>query len=439
MSADIYTQIKNTAHPLRIALGVPEWNPFQIALENKPADATYVLQQHIATRLKGRGHQVTLIAPATLEDFIFTEDHQQAKPARRTWSAGFLFNLLSKVIWKVQKLLGIPYLNLFSNYRYLDACMQVLPGHDLVYERNGLYNYGLAMACRKLNLPYVVHFEADQLMEFGIMGKPITGLLRWRAKQILRYNLKVADYIICVSKLGREHLLKEWNIPANKILVFPNAVDVEKFKPDLEARVAIRRSLNLELNPIIMFLGNFFYWHDVRTLLGAFDIVLKSHPFARLVLVGDGEYRPAMEKQVAELGLSHAVTFTGIVPHTEASRYVAAADITAVPYPLMQQKMWLSPLKLFEYMASGKAIIASAVGQINQVIRDGENGLLVPPGDVEAFAKALILLIRDPQLCHSLGEQARRDAEAQYSWNHYIIRLETLLYKLVARQSFNSI
>lgn len=426
-------------HPLRFALGVPEWKPFRDALEGKPADATYVLQRHLARRLKNRGHRLTLVAPKSPEEFVFTEDPEQDSPARRTWTAGLFFDLTSKIAWRLQKLLGIPYLNVFSNYRYEDACLQALPGHDIVYERNGIYNAGLAMASRKLGLPYVVFFEADQLMEFDMMGKPIKGLLRWRAQQILRYNLRAADCIVCVSEEGREHLHTEWNVPMQKMVVFPNAVDVEKFRPDPAARAATRKSLDLETNPIILFLGNFFHWHDVPTLLDAFALALKSHPNVRLVLVGDGEYRSAMEERAAGLGLSHAVRFTGIVPHPEVPKYLAAADIAVVPYPPMQQKLWLSPLKLFEYMASGKTVIASAVGQINQVICDRENGLLVPPGDVAALASALDALLRDDTLRNALGEQARRDAAAKYSWDNYIVRLERLMRLVIARQPFDSI
>lgn len=424
---------------LRIALGVPEWKPFRDAMENKPADATYVIQRRLARRLKKRGHHLTYIAPNALDEFILTEDFMQDVPARRTWTAGLTFNILSKSVWRLQKLLGIPYLNVFSNYRYMDACLQVLPGHDIVYERNGMYNAGLAMASRRLNLPYVIFFEADQIMELDIMGKPVTGLLRRRAEQILRYNLNAADCIICVSEEGRDHLHTERNVSLQKLIVFPNAVDVDTFKPDANARAMVRSILKLEANPVIMFLGNFFAWHDVTTLLYAFAVVLKSHPAARLILVGDGEYRPGMEKRAAELGLSHAVVFTGMVPPAEAPKYVAAADIAVVPYPPMQQKMWLSPLKLFEYMASGKAVVASAIGQITQVLRDRENGLLVPPGDSTAFAAALVTLLGDPNLRNALGEQARRDAESKYSWDNYSIRLERLLNAVIARQPFDSV
>lgn len=419
---------------LRIVLGLPEWIPFQQVMSGQPADATYVIQGNLAKGLLARGHSLTFAAPNSVTDFVFTGDPSNARIAPRSWSAGLPFRLASGVVWRLQKLLGIPYLNVFSNYRYYDAAMRELKSADVIYERNGLYNSGLAMAAKKLRLPYVIFFEADQIMELDIMDRPITGLLRWRANQLLRYNLTAADCIICVTEAGKRHLVTRWGIPAKKIVVFPNAVHVDRFKPDNDARAQVRASLGMQNEPMVMFVGNFFHWHDVVTLLKAFAQTLQTCPQARLVLVGEGERKAEMMEHASALGLDHAVKFTGIVPHAEVPRYMAAADIAVVPYPPMQQEMWLSPLKMFEYMSSGCAVIASAVGQIVDVLRDGENGLLVPPGDTQAMAGALERLIGDATLREKLGSQARQSALDHFSWESYLARLERIFDAVIAHR-----
>jgi glycosyltransferase involved in cell wall biosynthesis len=88
--------------------------------------------------------------------------------------------------------------------------------------------------------------------------------------------------------------------------------------------------------------------------------------------------------------------------------------------------MWFSPLKLYEYMAAGKAVVASAEGQIVDAIADGESGVLVPPGDSTALAEAIVSLLQDPGRRHCLGRKARQQAVAQHSWDHYIRRLEVV-------------
>ena len=390
-----------------------------------PKDAAHIQQKYIAEGLRVRGHSVTWVAPQGLDDVCVSDSHE-TELAPRTWTASRPFELMGKLVWKTQQLLHIPYLNYFSNLRRYDACLQTLFRHDVVFERNSLYNSGVAMACKKIGLPYVMFFDADQIAELDFMGKPLTGLLHWRASNLLRYNLGVARHIICVSENAKKHLMSTWDVPSDKLVVLPNAVDVERFKPEPELGTHTRASLQLTNHPLIVFVGSFYQWHDISTLLKAFVIVLKAHSDARLVMVGDGTERKAMMKVSQKLGVEHAVQFTGFVSHTEVSRYVNAADIAVVPVPDMKREMWLSPMKLFEYMSSGKAIIASAMGQIKDIIQDGQNGLLVPAGDEKALANAVNILIEDAPLRTRLGEQARNDAMQNYSWEQYLSQLESV-------------
>ena len=295
------------------------------------------------------------------------------------------------------------------------------------------------MACKRLRLPYVLYFEADDILEHDIMGKPITGLLRWRASQAIRYNLNAANCVIVVSEPLKAHLTTAWSVPADKIVVFPNVADVRRFRPDPEARAEVRASWGVEARPLVIFVGNFYEWHDVATLLDAFARVWAANPDARLVLVGDGSRRQVMMQRAADLGLGRAAQFTGLVAHAEVPRLLAAADIAVVPYPPMETDLWLSPLKLFEYMAAGKAVIASAVGQLPDVVQDGRNGLLVPPGDVPALAATLQRLIGDPALRARLGRQARDDAVRKHSWEHYLSRLERVFAAVIDGQPVNLI
>jgi glycosyltransferase involved in cell wall biosynthesis len=165
----------------------------------------------------------------------------------------------------------------------------------------------------------------------------------------------------------------------------------------------------------------------VTTLLRAFARVQSERPEARLLLVGDGAERERMTALARELGLGEAARFTGFVSHADVVRYVNAADVAVVPVPKMEREMWLSPMKLFEYMAAGKAVVASAMGQIVDVVRDGENGLLVPPGDETALAEAVGRLLADESLRERLGWQAREDAVRYHSWEQYLSRLEAVL------------
>jgi glycosyltransferase involved in cell wall biosynthesis len=402
------------------------------AMRGAPKDAAHIQQKYIADGLRARGHTITYLAPRDLDQVVFANATDELAPAPQTWTSSVWFNLLSKIVWRLQKLFHIPYLNVFSNMRRENACLHMLRGHEVAFERNSLYNIGVARACRKLYIPYVIFFDADQIAELDFMGKPLRGLLRWRAKNLLRENLSIARKIICVSEPAKKHLMTNWNVPAEKIVVLSNAVDVHRFKPDPDLRAQTRASLALTTHPLVVFVGSFYQWHDIATLLDAFAVVLKSNSMARLVLVGDGTEREKMMQHATTLKISEAVTFTGYVAHAEVSRYVNAADIAVVPVPVMKQAMWLSPMKLFEYLASGKAVIASAMGQIVHVIRDGENGLLVPAGDKNALASAINRLIANTELRDKLGKQAREDALKNHSWEQYLSSLEQVLVEAMS-------
>jgi len=424
--------------PMRIALCSPELHPLLQAMKGEPTNATYLIQRHIATRLKARGHDLTFIAQLALGENICTDSLDDLTVAPRTWSGSRWFNFLRKLTWQVQRFLCIPYLNVYSNLQLFDACLHCLPGHDLVYERSGLYRHGVAKACKYLHLPYVLYVEADEILEYDYMQKPITGLLRWRAQKIFQFNLDAADCIVCVSQPLKAHLTKIWNIQAEKIFVFPNGVDAEQFRPNPEQRAKIRDHLKVSTNPLILFVGNFYEWHDVAILLDAFSQILKSYPDTRLVLVGEGSTRNIMEERAAALGITYAVQFTGLLPHADVPHYAAAADIAVVPYPPIKHDLWFSPLKLFEYMASAKAIVASAIGQLPDIVKDGRNCLLVPPGNIQALVNAVQRLIDDSDLREGLGNQAREDAILKHSWENYITNLEHLFVDVIDSKSNNS-
>ena len=134
-----------------------------------------------------------------------------------------------------------------------------------------------------------------------------------------------------------------------------------------------------------------------------------------------------MQRLRRELGIEHAVRFAGFVAHNEIPQVISAADIAVAPYPSLDRELWLSPMKLYEYMACGTAVVASAVGQVAEAVRDGENGLLVPPKDAAALAAAITRLVGAPALRLQLADRARRDAVEKHSWDRYLSRLGRLL------------
>jgi glycosyltransferase involved in cell wall biosynthesis len=422
------------AMSMRIATCVPDLERLRSAMREEEIDAAYILLRYIVGGLEAHGHELTFVSQRNLHEPICTSDLEHLLPARLTWSGGRWFEFARKACWRIQQLLGIPYLNVFSSLRQYDACLHCLPGHDVVYERNGLYRDGVARACKRLGMPYVLFVDADEILEHDYMGESITGLLRWRASKMFQYNLDAADCVICVSEPAKQNLVNAWGVSAEKVAVLANGVDVERFRPYPESRYQVREQLGVGERPLLLFVGSFYSWHDVATLLVAFSQVLATNPEARLVLAGDGAQRQTMVQRAGDLGIAHAVHFVGFVPHAKVPHLISAADVAVAPYPATDRELWLSPMKLYEYLACGTPIVASATGQIAQVIRDGKNGLLVPPGDAAALAVALNRLLDNPGLCVQMGHQARNDAVQEHSWDRYLGRLERIFAAVRTRQ-----
>jgi glycosyltransferase involved in cell wall biosynthesis len=140
-----------------------------------------------------------------------------------------------------------------------------------------------------------------------------------------------------------------------------------------------------------------------------------------------------MEQRAHALGLAHAVRFTGLIGHGAVPDLIAAADVAVAPYPALDRELWHSPLKLYEYLATGTTVVASRSGQVAEVLQDGRNGLLVPPGDPGALAQALMRALDDEVLRSRLGRQAREDAVTRHSWDGYVARLEEVFADAIAR------
>src|SRR5206468_967242 len=134
---------------------------------------------------------------------------------------------------------------------------------------------------------------------------------------------------------------------------------------------------------VVGFVGHMRPWHGLPLLVDAFELLHRERPNSRLLLVGDGPERQPTAAVLAARGLSDAVTFAGNVPHERVAAMLTSMDAAVAPYPAGD--FYFSPLKVFEYMAAGLPIAASAIGQLATLLRDQQTALLCPPGDAAAL------------------------------------------------------
>jgi glycosyltransferase involved in cell wall biosynthesis len=212
-----------------------------------------------------------------------------------------------------------------------------------------------------------------------------------------------------------------------RILVNPNAVDPDRYSPDVDGS-AVRRRYGIEAQTVVGFISTFQPWHGAVVLAQAFVALLTQHPDhrsrVRLLMIGSGPEQDAARRVIAAAGFDDAVRFTGLVEQGDGPRHLAACDVLASPHvPNADGSPFFgSPTKLFEYMAMGRGIVASSLEQIGEVLRHGETAWLVPPADASALAAGLDRLIRDPELRRALGAAARSDAILHHTWRAHVLR-----------------
>lgn len=298
---------------------------------------------------------------------------------------------------------------------------------DFIYERASLFGTAGVALARALKVPLVVELNAPLVEEQSLYRGAGLGALALEAE---KFTLSEADAVFTVSAPLREHVLALGAEP-DRVQVLPNGVDPEQFRPGPRDEI-LRARLGLGPGPVLGFLGGLRPWHGVEILPELLARLSSRHPDAQLLFAGDGQLRGELERRLGELGLLERAFFTGNLPHEQVPAVVRLFDVALAPYPNLDHAFYFSPLKVFEYMACGVAVVASSCGQISEVVRDGGNGCLVPPGDLDALTSACARLLADPALRARLGLAASELIRREFTWNENAERVVALAGKLAA-------
>lgn len=334
--------------------------------------------------------------------------------------------------------LGELLYNFYVKRRFKKEIVSVLP--DFIYHRYTGYTFFVASIARKLKIPLILEFNSFDTWKIKYWDKGkiffkelikkylLYNFIQYHViKQIETYNLRNASLIMVVSQPLKKDLLK-LNILERKILVNPNGVDPDKFNPEIarcQRCKRLRGELGISSDKIIVgFTGTFGVWHGIPQLTEAIDRIMRKLLLSNVhfILIGDGPLKENMEKQIAH---HKDVTFTGEVPYSDIQYYLAICDILVSPHcPQIDGKEFFgSPTKLFEYMALGKAIVASRLGQTGKVLEHRRTDWLVKPGDVNELVEGILKLTKDKELRNFLGRNAREEVVANYTWKKNVERV----------------
>lgn len=315
------------------------------------------------------------------------------------------------------------------NRRFVDRVFPDAKRFDpgVVYHRHDAFSLaGLALA-RRLGVPLVLEVNASEVWAREAWSQLHFAAL---ARSMERTAFSRADRLVLVSEALVPTVLALGG-DRDRTVVNPNGVAVERFDPASRGE-AVRSSLGLPPDAVVCgFLGTFTRWHGVLFLAEQIRALARAHPGLHFLLIGDGDLRQEVELQVASSDMQSRVHFTGLVTPEEVPAHLAACDILLSPHLPFEDgsEFFGSPTKLFEYMAAGRPVLASRLGQIADVVEDGGSGRLVAPGDGAGFAAALSSLIEDPAARAAMGRRGRELAVTRYTWKRNAARaLEGLVH-----------
>lgn len=368
-------------------------------------DGQSVHVEELVAALRAAGHEVRVVGPAFYAASSFGGESSMVARLRR-----FLPGALGEI---AELAYNIPaYLALRR------AAKEFRP--DALYERYNLYYLAGAWLARRFRLPMLLEVNSPLAEE----RTKFSGLrLRRLAHALERRVWRAADRVLPVTGVLAEQVMAR-GVPADRVTVIQNGVVLSRF--DAAARPA-------EGGPVVLgFVGFVRPWHGLDRVLRALAAD-EGHGMA-LTVIGDGPVRGELEALAATLGLGGRVRFTGLVDHHEVPRHVAEFDIALQP----QVVAYASPLKIFDYMAAGRAIVAPDRPNIREILVHGQTALLFDPAadfdSPDGMWAAIRRLAGDPALRARLGAAARADLERRdYTWAGNARRVAELAGSLARR------
>ena len=371
-------------------------------------DGQFVHVEEIVNQLRLLGHNVLLLGPAAVEEENFGAE------------SNFLALLKKRLPGFFYELLEFMY-SFLAFIRLVRAIRKFKP--DAIYERYNLFSPAGIWAKKIFSLPLISEVNAplyDERNRYG--GISLAFLAKWSERFVWRN----ADYVICVTHVLKGFITKV-GIKDEKVVVLPNGVDVERFSADSNEKEEAKKRLGLQGKTVLGFTGFMREWHRLDRVV---ELIHEDKTGDSVFLaVGDGPIRESIERSARDLKVDQRVIITGVVERDNMPGYIAAFDVALQPAVVE----YASPLKLFEYMAMGCAIVAPNAGNIKEILTDGRNAVLFDEADSDTFKRSIQVLLEQPETRKVISLSARQKIESDnLTWRHNAERTIRLMEQLVS-------
>ena len=312
---------------------------------------------------------------------------------------------IPKILWRTLKEIQQIRFDKYAAKELQFAIQSIQP--DIVYERSAWMSNGSVEVLSNFNIKHIVEINAPFEEEVKSFEKAHS-LIASLGKNKLKNLLQSAHLVLPVTSSLQTYLIQRYKLNANNCVVIPNAIEKQEIQIK-ESRVAeINKKYNLSEVSVFGFVGSIFPYHGVDRLIRG--VAKLNYTDISILIVGDGYLIPALKKLANELGISSRVHFTGSVPKEDIYNYISAMDILTLP----NTEWYCSPVKLFEYGAFGKTILAVKEAGVSDVMSN-EEGLLFENND-SAFQDALLAAITDVDVLKIKARTFQQKVFEKHTW-----------------------
>lgn len=303
---------------------------------------------------------------------------------------------------------------------------------DLIYERYSLNTFCGVWASWRFGIPLVLEVNLPIYYEGSLFGKFAFPRL---ARCSERWICSHCTWTIVVTSAMKEYFVNE-GVPAEKMIVIPNGVEARLFNPSISGK-AVRQRFKLGTKIVVGFVGWFREWHGLEMLLEAVKELDLPRGTVKLLLVGDGPAYEKLYRYASDQGLLSTVVFTGPIARKEVPTFIAAMDIAVLP----KTNEYGCPMKVIEYMAMGKCIVAPNLPVIRELLEDKVTAYLFTPDNREDFKRALLEAIASPAMRKLLGGRASDEVKRrEFFWSSNATKvLELVFGKGLARRDYRAV
>jgi len=364
--------------------------------------------------LRDLGHEVTVLSfPGA--DPENEPTHAAQAPTRRGWLAAAVARLPGVAF----EFMEMAY-NLVTLVRMGRAMRRLRP--QLIYERYSLFLCATVWMARRRGIPIVLEINDSALVE---RVRPLR--MKRLARRVEGWCLRQCTGLVFISSYFKREAEAAYGTIAPSV-ISPNAADLARFDPSRFDASRLRAERGLSDRVVCGHIGAFVHWHGINGFIDNISQRLHEAPELVLVLVGDGVTLPEVRAMVAERGLADRVLLPGRVAHDDIPSWIACMDYAVLP----DSNEYGSPMKLFEFMAMGVAMVAPDYAPVAEVVADGRTGWLFPRRQTDACVQRVLDLATQPQERARVGAAARDYIVRERQWRNNAEQLLSLLPATVA-------